>query len=45
MATLPGHERDCPECVNGKHVNCVHVAMDPDTDLLVDCECEEGGHL
>lgn len=45
MTSQPGRERDCPECMQGKHQNCAHQAIDPDTDELVDCECEEGGHL
>lgn len=27
----------CPECVNGKPVNCVGEALHPDTDELVSC--------
>lgn len=29
----------CPECRNGKHVNCVGTAWDDDLDVAVDCEC------
>lgn len=29
----------CPECTNGKHVNCVGQAMHPVTDELVPCSC------
>jgi hypothetical protein len=32
----------CPECVNGKHVNCVGQALDPVTDDLVPCTCTHG---
>jgi hypothetical protein len=40
-----GHELDCPECVQGKHRNCTHMTLDPDTDQMVPCDCESGGHL
>lgn len=39
------HPRDCPECRQGKHVNCTGWALDEDTDDVVECECAEGGHL
>jgi hypothetical protein len=29
----------CPECVNGKHVNC-GPALDEATDSIVECECQ-----
>lgn len=29
----------CPECRNGKHVNCNHEALDFATDEIVSCEC------
>lgn len=32
----------CPECVNGKHQNCVGQALDPVTDDLVPCACTHG---
>jgi hypothetical protein len=35
---------DCPECRQGKHVNCTDWALDPDTDEMVECECAQGGH-
>lgn len=38
-ATRSAH---CPECVNGKHVNCVGQALDPVTDALVPCTCTHG---
>ena len=31
----------CPECVQGKHGNCVGVALDEATDEFGPCECEE----
>lgn len=34
----------CPECASGKCVNCVQVALDPETDEFVGCACEAGGH-
>lgn len=34
----------CPECVQGKHQNCAHLAVDPATDDLVSCGCEDRGH-
>jgi hypothetical protein len=40
-----GHERDCPECQQGKHRNCTDWAIDPDTDEVVPCDCASGGHL
>lgn len=30
--------RLCPECVNGKVINCVGQALDPVTDEFVPCE-------
>lgn len=35
----------CPECRDGKHTNCVGYALNPKTDLVVDCCCPhaEGG--
>lgn len=39
------HPNDCPECKQDKHVNCVGVALDPDLDDFVECECQAGGHL
>lgn len=29
----------CPECRDGKHGNCVGYALNPATDVVVDCEC------
>lgn len=39
-----GHELDCPECQQGKHQICAHAALDPQTDAIVTCDCESGGH-
>lgn len=39
------HPRDCPECQQGKCRNCTETTLDPDTDVMVPCECAEGGHL
>lgn len=39
------HPNDCPECQQGKHVNCTGWALDEDTDDMVECGCAEGGHL
>lgn len=33
----------CPECENGKTVNCVGVALDFERDEFVPCETTEGG--
>lgn len=38
-----GHENDCRECQEGKHVNCTGWAID-DNDEMCDCECQAGGH-
>ena len=35
----------CPECIAGKHPNCVGQALDPVTDDLVPCTCDHGGPL
>lgn len=29
----------CPECVQGKHGNCTHVADLEDDDTPIDCAC------
>lgn len=29
----------CPECVQGKHVNCDGIAWDADIDEPTDCAC------
>jgi hypothetical protein len=29
----------CPECVQGKHINCAGMAFHPETDEIVDCAC------
>jgi hypothetical protein len=29
----------CPECQQGKHVNCTNQSLDPTTDELVPCDC------
>lgn len=31
----------CPECRNGKHVNCTGDALDEDTDTIVACTCTD----
>lgn len=33
----------CPECGNGKHVNCTGWAIDED-DNVVDCDCTDDAH-
>lgn len=30
----------CPDCVAGKHVNCLGDALDPVTDEIVGCACD-----
>lgn len=34
----------CPECQQGKHDNCSAMALDPETDVFVDCACKNEGH-
>jgi hypothetical protein len=29
----------CPECRDGKHGNCIGYALNPDTDVVGECEC------
>jgi hypothetical protein len=31
----------CPECRDGKHTNCTEWALDPITDDVVACLCDE----
>lgn len=31
----------CPECAQGKHVNCTGTALDERTDELVVCRCPD----
>jgi hypothetical protein len=35
---------DCPECVQGKHVNCDHTTWSTILDSLVGCPCAVRGH-
>lgn len=37
--TKPKTRPVCPECVQGKHVNCDGTALDPVTDEVVACGC------
>lgn len=30
----------CPECAQGKHQNCAHMALDERSDDITDCHCE-----
>lgn len=32
----------CPECAQGKHINCDGRALDSDTDEIGACGCECG---
>lgn len=34
----------CPECAQGKHVNCDGSTWDPDNDAPAVCACAIGGH-
>lgn len=34
----------CPECKNGKHINCDGEAWSVDIDGPVPCACGERGH-
>ena len=36
--------RDCPECEQGKHVNCDTTAWDPNNDEVTVCPCHMRGH-
>lgn len=42
LATTYPRPLYCPECANGKCVNCVGQALDPVTDDLVPCACTHG---
>lgn len=35
----------CPECTAGKCGNCDGTALNPTTDLIVDCECASSAHI
>lgn len=35
----------CPECRQGKHVNCTDEAFDEVLDAVVTCDCATDGHL
>ena len=35
----------CPECRDGKHINCDGRAWHPVTDQIVPCTCEARGHV
>lgn len=34
----------CPECDQGKHVNCTGWAIDEETDRVIDCSCPLPAH-
>jgi len=34
----------CPECRDGKHVNCTGWAVNEETDDVVDCHCPDPVH-
>lgn len=34
----------CPECANGKHVNCTGWALEEVTDDVVTCKCTDLMH-
>lgn len=34
----------CPECRQGKHINCTGWAIDPDTDEVGYCACTAPEH-
>ena len=36
--------RPCPECAQGKHLNCTEQMLDED-DEWVPCPCFEAGHV
>lgn len=36
--------KPCPECMQGKHVNCTHEVLGDDDVTMVPCACEQQGH-
>lgn len=38
------HPPVCPECVQGKHINCDGQAWDSRVDEITDCQCEHSSH-
>jgi hypothetical protein len=43
MSRLTPHP-DCPECAQGKHVNCTHEVLATDGDYWVTCGCRNRNH-
>lgn len=36
-------EAMCPECAQGKCINCTSTTLHPVTDLMVPCDCTHQG--
>lgn len=41
---IPGEPDVCPECAQGKHVNCTGDAWDYGADEPTACDCYRSGH-